>query len=526
LSIKKRFLFSVSANIARAAVSLIVGLLVARGLGPADYGNLAYLLGSFWAIRALLDMGASSAFYTFIAQRQRGRLYYFVYFGWLAFQFLFSAGLVVLLLPSAVVDRFWLGQERDMILLALLATFLQNQVWQAVVQMHEAVRKTARVQTAGLLIIVVHLLLIVLMLYGGWLSIRTVLWAIVAEYLTVAVWLSRSLRKSLAEASAGGAGSEKSSFKSVFFEYLGYCRPMVVIAVFTFCYEMADRWLLQRFGGASQQGFYQVASQLSTISLLATTSILNILWKEVAEACERGDHSRVIVLHQKTTRLLVLLAAVVSCFLAPWAEQLVDILLGNAYHAAWPVLFLMLFYPIHQTMGQINGTLFMATGRNSVYMKITVAGLLVSIPVSYLLIAPGNGALLPGLDLGAMGLAVKIVGMNILFVNIQSWVIARHYEMEFQWRYQVLFILTLLALAYAARFIGQGMVPAISQMIGSAAKPAVLIGMACGGMIYLTGVVTLFVRAPGMTGMERSEVTALIDRMKRAVCRVKEQANY
>ena len=80
VTIRKRFLFSVGANIARAAVSLVVGLLVARGLGPEDYGNLAYLLGSFWAIRALFDMGTSSAFYTFIAQKQRGKIYYLAYF--------------------------------------------------------------------------------------------------------------------------------------------------------------------------------------------------------------------------------------------------------------------------------------------------------------------------------------------------------------------------------------------------------------------------------------------------------------
>jgi O-antigen/teichoic acid export membrane protein len=74
---------------ARAAISLIAGLLVARGLGPSDYGNLAYLLGSFWAIRALLDMGSGSAFYTFIAQRHRGRLFYLVYFCWLGFELVF-----------------------------------------------------------------------------------------------------------------------------------------------------------------------------------------------------------------------------------------------------------------------------------------------------------------------------------------------------------------------------------------------------------------------------------------------------
>jgi len=525
LSIKKRFLFSVGANVVRAAVSLVVGLLVARGLGPADFGNLAYLLGSFWAIRALLDMGTSSAFYTFIAQRHRGRLYYLVYFGWLSIQFISSVALVALILPPVVVDRFWLGQEREMILLAMLATFLQNQVWQTVVQMYEAVRRTISIQLTGFLIIVVHLLLIVIMLYGGWLSIRAVLWAMVGEYLVAAALLSTMLSK---YSTVGNSDKEHEevSLRTVLSEYLHYCKPMVVIAVFTFCYEMADRWLLQRFGGASQQGFYQVASQLSTISLLATTSILNILWKEVAEACERGDDSRVVVLHQKTIRLLVLLAATVSCFLAPWSEQLVGILLGNAYHSAWPVLFIMLFYPIHQAMGQINGTLFMATGQTRTYMKITVAGLLISMPVSYVLIAPIQGAWLPGLEMGAMGLAIKTVGLNILFVNIQSWMIARHYCSEFQWRYQVSGILALIILGYATWFVVQWAMPDFPEMTASAAKPSVLIVMTCSGLIYLAGVITLFMRMPGVLGLEQSEVAALLEKVKSAVGgRVKEQGN-
>lgn len=526
MSIKKRFLFSVGANIVRAAVSLIVGLLVARGLGPADYGNLAYLLGSFWAIRALLDMGASSAFYTFIAQKHRGRLYYAVYFGWLAFQFFFSVALVAALLPAAVVERFWLGQARELILLALLATFLQNQVWQTVVQMHEAVRQTIRVQIAGLLIIAVHLLLVVLLLYSGWLDIRAVLWAIVAEYLLAAVWLSGILRVSAAEQYSDTLAVDGSTLKEVLSAYITYCRPMVVIAIFTFCYEMADRWLLQRFGGASQQGFFQVASQLSTISLLATTSILNILWKEVAEACERGDHVRVITLHQKTTHMLVLLAATVSCFLAPWSKQLVDVLLGNAYHAAWPVLFFMLFYPIHQAIGQANGTLFMATGRNSAYMKITVAGLLVSMPVSYALIAPQSGVLLPGLEMGAMGLAIKIVGLNIVFVNVQSWLITQYYGTAFQWQHQVTAILTLLVLGYGAQFAVLDLIPGISNMIDGAVKPATLAVVALGGLVYLAGVLVLIMRAPGMLGLDRNQADALLDKMKRALARgSKEQRN-
>jgi len=511
-SIRKRFLYSVGANIARAAISLLVGLLVARGLGPADYGNLAYLLGSFWAIRALLDMGASSAFYTFIAQCGRDRLYYLVYFGWLAFQFVISVALVALLLPSALVERFWLGQERELILLALLATFLQNQVWQTVVQMHEAGRKTVRIQIAGLLIILVHLFLVAAMLFSQWLSVKAVFWAIVAEYLVAAAWLSVTLRMPENDAVAGAPGAEDASVQSVVAAYVHYCRPMVVIAIFSFCYEMADRWLLQRFGGASQQGFYQVASQLSTISLLATASILNIFWKEIAEANERGEHGRVASLYQKTTQMLVFLASVVSCFLAPWAEQLVDVLLGSAYHPAWPVLLLMLFYPIHQAVGQINGTLFMATGRNSVYMKITVAGLVASIPVSYAFIAPGSGGGLPGLGLGAMGLALKIVGLNLLFVSIQSWVIARHYGITLQWRSQALAIMLLLAVGYGCQLTASQLLAFILPD-EAPDQVAALAGIALSGVVYLGCVFALVMRMPGLAGMNRIEMAGAFQRM-------------
>lgn len=518
-SIRKRFLFSAGANIFRAAISLIVGLLVARGLGPADYGNLAYLLGSFWAIRALLDMGTSSAFYTFIAQRGRGRRYYLVYFGWLIFQFLFSVALVASWLPSALVERFWLGQERDVILLAWLATFLQNQVWQTVVQIHEAERKTIRVQVAGGAIILVHLAIVASMLVGQWLSIQAVLWAIVAEYSVATAWLSVMLRKPGCAPASCVTGTNDVSVKSVLWAYFLYCRPMIVISIFAFCYEMADRWLLQRFGGGRQQGFYQVASQLSTISLLATSSILNIFWKEIAEANERQDHERVAGLYQKTTQLLVFLAAVVSCFFAPWAELLVEVLLGPAYHGAWPVLLLMLFYPIYQTVGQINGTLFMATGRNSAYMKITVAGLLVGIPLSYALIVPGEGGWFPGQGLGAMGLALKIVGLNFLFVNIQSWAISRYYGIELQWRSQAFVIVLLLAIGYGCRLVADQFLTFIPPSISASARVETLVGIGAGGVVYLGCILALLMRKPGLAGMSRNEVTKGLQKVSRVVCR-------
>ncbi len=515
MSVKKRFLFSIGANIVRAVVSLLTGLMVARALGPDAYGDLAYLLSTFLAIRALLDMGASSAFYTFIAQRDRSIGYYAVYFGWLAFQFVFTVTLILLILPSAVIERFWLGQERYLIMLALLATFLQNQVWQTVVHVYEAARETLRIQMASLAIVVTHLVVIAIFIGCNSLSIAAVLWAIAAEYFLASAWLYRCINSLSDNGSLKEAAMPlKAEIRSAISAYIKYCQPMILIALFSFVYEILDRWLLQRFGGASQQGFYQVSSQLSTISLLATTSILSILWKELAEANERGDRTRVTMLYQRTTRVLVCISSFVSCCLAPWADHLVEIFLGSAYQAAWPVFLLMLFYPIHQTLGQINCALFMATGHNRIYMRLTVAGLIVSLPVSYILIAPVDGVQIPGLGLGAIGLALKIVGLNLLFVSIQSWVIARLFRMDFQWRYQLALIPTLLFLGGVCRYVIESFSPYIFPLDVANPKWVASTQVLLGSGIYIGVLLAVFMRVPEIAGISRAELMGFYKKLK------------
>ena len=144
-SVKKRFAVSFASNALRAGLSFLAGLVVARGLGPGDYGRLMFLLGSFVSIKSLLDLGTSNAFYTFISQAKRPLRYYSFYLLWLAVQFLVTAAAVALLLPDSVVRGMWVGEGRGIILLAFAASFFQQQLWQTVNQIAEAARKTVRV---------------------------------------------------------------------------------------------------------------------------------------------------------------------------------------------------------------------------------------------------------------------------------------------------------------------------------------------------------------------------------------------
>ncbi|MDB9916153.1 lipopolysaccharide biosynthesis protein [Pseudomonadales bacterium] len=504
MTTKNRLFFSVGANGIKAALSLVLGMLVARSLGPENYGDLAFLLGSFWAIRALLDMGMGSAFYTFISQKDQDRKYYLVHFMWLACQFLFSLFLIGLLLPESLLDRIWLGQERELIVWALLATFLQNQVWQTVIQAYESERKTSRIQIASLCVILVQLIVVLSFVVLSSLSVLLFLKIISVEYFLFTTFMCLRLGKEHREKSIQ---EENPSFNVVVTEYYHYCRPLVIVGMMSFVYEIADRWLLQRYGGSDQQAFYQVAMQLSVVSVLVTTSILNVLWKEIAESNKNGDDARVIDLYHRLTRMLIATAMFFSCFLAPWAEEIVVLLLGADYKDAWPALFIMLFYPIHQCLGQINGTLFRATGVTSLLMRITVVSLLASLPLSYFLIAPTSEVTFPGLELGALGLAIKVVGLNIVFVNIESWFISRRYGSPFKWRQQITGTIVFLTLGYCSKFVGINAFPG-----GSAV--AVIVGMVISGSVFtvisIWGVKTI----PKIFGIEKIDVDEVTTHLK------------
>lgn len=504
-SVKTRFVVSLVTNIAKAGISFITVILIARSLSPAGYGDLFFLLGSFTALRALMDMGTSQAFYTFIAQSSRDRTFYFFYFSWIALQFFVTSIVIAIFIPSSVINDIWLGQSRNAVLLAFLASFMQQQVWNTMLQVCEARRLTVMVQLVSLAISIIHFFIIITLVIGNFLTVDTVLIAIAIEFAIacVAIWFLMRNRQE------NGSFSQlkKLNFSQILAKYWYFCRPLIAIAIFSFGYEFLDRWMLQRFGGSEQQGYYQVAAQFAAVSLIATTSILRILWKEIAEAYKSGDQERVTRLYIRANRGLLMLGAVISCFLVPWSKELTLLLLGEAYLAGWPILALMFLYPIHQSMGQINATMFMACERTKPYMQLTIIGLLISMPVTYVLLAPPEGLLIAGLGFGAMGLAIKMLVMNVLLVNIQSWFLARYHGWNFEWKYQILGVALLLFFGFLTREI-----TLILFDIGMKVdKLQMLLSMAFSGAAYISSVFVLLWMYPGFFGVEKYELKNIVD---------------
>lgn len=405
-------------------------MLIAKGLGPADYGRFSFLLASFLAIRQLLDMGSSTAFYTFISQRVRSPRFFLYYFYWIGLQFFLPLAVIGLILPAAWLNLLWVGEGKGIVMLAFVAAFMQSQAWQVAVEIGESQRLTHRVQAINFAIALVHIIAIGFLWWSKWLDIHLLFGLIVLEYM-LALGVASKLLPAKMDRNAGSL-----RFSDVLREYKEYCLPLIPYAWVGFAYEYADRWLLQHFSGAVEQGYFGVSAQIANISLIATTSILRIFWKEVAEANERGDHERVAMLYRKLSRLLYMLGAVISGMLIPWSREIIEVALGPAYLGGVAVLAIMFLYPVHQCMGQIGGTMLYAASRTRVKVIIGITFMLASIVVTYFLLAPSD-EIVPGYGMGAMGLAGKMVVLQFIQVNVIAWWIARLNGWRFDWHYQI-----------------------------------------------------------------------------------------
>jgi len=491
-SIKVRFITTLFVNVARVGLSFVAGLIIARGLGPANYGNFNFLLGSFASITALLDMGTSSAFYTFLSQKRRSVQFYLYYFLWLIIQFIIVLLLIGLIFPESWQNQIWLGHSKGLIVLAFLASFIMSKVWPTITKAGESIRATVIVQLHNVVLAGLYLGSVLAIFFLHLLTVPNLFIITIVLYLLFISILARRLKSSLIV-------EQEDGFSQVFGEFKFYCLPLVFYGIVSFVYSFADVWLLQKFGGAVQQGFFSVGLRFSSLCLIATTSMLSVFWKEIAEANKQGNKERLYQLYSKISRILIFVGAVGACFLVPFSREILVVLLGKEYEAGWICLAIMFLYPIHQSLGQVNGTYFFATTKTKLYSKIGIIMMLVSVPVAYFVLAP-RSAVIPGLGLASIGLALKMVILQIITVNLFGYFIAKRSGWKFTFWYQFVIIAVLLALGYGIK----GVFGWLFQVADISCHSIVFMILNMPVYLLLTVIIVYFF--PALAGLERKEI--------------------
>jgi len=444
MSIQKRFAFSFLSNICKGVALFTTSALIARGLQPEIYGTYAFLLVVAVSICSFMDMGTSKAFYTFISKKAQSKLFFIYYFTWILTQLLVVIISIYIVIPDHLISIVWKDNSRELAVLSFIAVFFQVHVWLVISQIGESLRKTYRVQSLNVSISVIHLLLIYTAHSLDLMQLRTIYYFIIVEFI-----FSIGISYIILKVNFSSIIKNPNEYLK---EYWAYCKPLIPYIWLGALAEFTDAWLLRNYGGSVEQSYYSIAVQFSLVSLMATTAILKILWKEVAEANENGDEKTISQVYDKATHMLYAFGAIISGFLIPWASEILTLSFGQVYIDGVVTMSIMLLYPIHQSLGQIVAVMYMALEKTKIYVVINSVILFISIISAYFILAPSN-ANVPGFGFSSDGLAMKMVLLQIFGVNLSMWWLAKHNNLPHKFSFQIFNMCLFLMLGYFVYFI-------------------------------------------------------------------------
>lgn len=498
-SLKKRYAYKLISNSITLVINIVVQVIVQRGLGPKAFGDFSYLTSFFQQVVGFFDIWTTPSFFIKLSQRPKEFeiVIFTLYVVGICSTLLFSSFLFIS--PgSSFYNIIWSGQEMYYLFLAAIWSIM---VWilQLFTSMSDAFGLTVKSEKGRVVQKIIGLFLILLLFLINKLNITSYFYF---HYITMFFligyyyWMIKKNGIPILKIWRIPIRTVE-NYAREFFEY---SHPLFFIGFIGFSTGLFDRWLLQSFSGSVEQGFYGFSYQIGAVCFLFSGTMSPLIMREFSVAHSQIKHEQLVIIFRKYIPLLFSIVAFISCYISVQSDKVVLLIGGLEYSdAAWSVA-VMSFYPIHQTYGQLSGSVFLATGQTKIYSKIGVFSALIGIPLTLILV---SSPFQLGFNFGAAGLAIKMVLIQIISVNVQLYYNAKFLNLNFRKyiTHQVIVILCLTILSYTSVFISDNIF-----LLGE----NTLLSFLLSGIFYSLMVLVVIFLKPEIFAMSQKEISYII----------------
>lgn len=492
-----RYIATLLNNLLMLAMGLLTAGVVPRALGPRSYGNLGFLTSFATGFRNLANLGLSQAFYTYSSREERSGPFTRFYLTWLVAQLCLALGVVGLSVVTALDRTLWPGLSPHDVMIVIVmdwTTFLAVTLRQLADS--KGLTLYAQVFAAGVSVLNVGGLLALSSL--GMLAFNSYVWLTTASSAALSAALTLWLMARHADLCWNGKLRPRVR-EFVRYSY-AFAAPLAVYGAWTMAVDFGERYVIQRLYGPTQQGYYSLALKWSGLVFVFTSSIVPLYWREIANALGRGQRASAAATYVRYNAMMYFLAATLAFYVAFQGRALISLILGQSFSGAAALLVVMAFYPVQQTLWQLNGTVFLASQRTVEYRNLGIIVSVITLVPTYFLLAPSTLPI-PGLGLGAMGLAIKAVVVGLLSVQLYVWLNCRFFGLRYGRALMANAVAGLAIFAVAlvtSTVLGGLQVRALAQN-----SP---LALSVNTVMYFGGVATLALLFPRLCGLTRQEL--------------------
>lgn len=421
-SLKKRYVIKLLANIINGLIGAIIVAIVPKALGPIAYGYFVYLQNFFVQLIGFFDMGSSIAFFTKLSavnNRKELMTFYFIYSIVILFVTLLS---IYCIGYFGYFDSVFPSIPNEYIYMGLFFGFLS---WfsQVYIKISDAYALTVSVELIKIYHKIGSLLLLVFFIYQlsfdldkyfyfNYISLSILFVVLSLLFIKKYIFTKDILKVNF-------------DFLAISKEFVSYCSPLFVYSVIGIIVGIFDIWLLQSVAGSKETGFYGLSYSLASMCFLFTSAMTPIITREFSKSYEHKDMATMKALYDRYVPMLYSIACYFCIFVSIQSGNVLDIFTNEEFKSAYYVLMIMAFYPIHQTYGQLSGSIFYATGNTKLVKNIALMTMPIGIIISFVLIYI--------LNLGAIGLALKMVIIQLIGVIIQLYYNAKFLNLNLKY---------------------------------------------------------------------------------------------
>lgn len=359
-------------RIAQMVLSLFVGTITARYLGPSNYGLIGYA-GSYSAFfMAFCTLGINSLLVKELVQnpKQEGEI-----LGTTLLLRIISSIFSVLIIFCivSVVD----AGEKTTVLVVLLCNistvFNAFEIFNFWFQSKLKSKVTAIVSLIAYIVTAIYK--IVLLILG-----KSVLWLAFAtsvDYICVAVLLCLAYFKS------GGFGLSFSTgcAKRLLSQSYHFILSSIMVAV----YSNTDKLMLKHMTGQSEVGYYSTATTVSTMWCFIISAIIDSMVPSIMEAYEK-DEKLFIKRNIQLYSIVFYLAVFASFLITAFAPLIIRILYGQAYLPSINPLRFITWYTAFSYLGVARNAWLVCKNRQQYLKYIYFAAILANIALNLILI--------------------------------------------------------------------------------------------------------------------------------------------
>jgi len=492
-SLKKRYSIKLFANIISGLIGAILIAIVPKALGPIAYGQFVYLQDFFMKAIGFLDMGSSIAFFTKLSARNdRKEL--------IAFYFLYSLvvfGLIVIFL--LIVDK--VGYTDTMLpdipnQYIFLGLFFGFFTWftQIFIKISDAYALTVSVELIKIAYKIGSLFLLLFFINFTEFNLFkyfTFQYIALISFLVILTWLfiKKDIFKNIL--------NSQFSILNLSKEFIEYCHPLLIYSIIGLLAGMFDIWLLQKTAGSEQTGFYGLAYSLAAMCFIFTSAMTPIITREFSKSYEQKDLENMRKLFYRYIPMLYSIAAYFAVFVSVQSENVLAIFTDEKFQSAYPVLMIMALYPMHQTYGQLSGSVFYAIGQTKLMRNISLFTQPFGMLISFLLIY--------AFDLGAIGLALKMIIGQAIGVITQLYFNTKflNLNMKFFVWHQIYSVLLFFILAFLSKQL----------FVFDSSIYSFLVS----GFFYTAFVIIVTYIVPQVFAISRDEIRGVFDEIKSTI---------